>query len=211
MSACRTSALAFLWVKGSFLLPDHIWVTLPQGQQVRWKQEDQTQTLLYEAFETGHSQQSFPGIPGNLVLWFCPPLDSHFFHECTKNTVSNYKKENWTVQNIEFQESMRLTHVHTKNHKSKVSVYADWEKETRTHIFFNSFIHFGAFLTQELLLSIERLCQIWKQITPMCLEGQCCVRLAAIHSLTNPPRKSVKLLMCLRSWTMCGLLWDWLW
>ena len=46
----------------------------------------------------------------------------HFPHTCTNSRVSNYKKENWTVQNMKFQESvfLILVHEYMKLHEYKV-------------------------------------------------------------------------------------------
>lgn len=65
--------------------------------------------------------QSFFGIPGNWMLWFCPPWGTHiFFCVCTSSKVNNYKRENRTMQNMRFQETVFLIHMHENLHEYSV-------------------------------------------------------------------------------------------
>lgn len=53
----------------------------------------------------------------------------HFSHACTNSRVSNYRKENWTAQNMKFWESVFLIHVHEKLPEYKVVLLTEQNEE----------------------------------------------------------------------------------
>lgn len=92
----------------------------------------------------------------------------HFSHACTNSRVSNYKKENRTVQNMKFQESVFLIHVYEKLHEYKVVLHAvllTEQNEKKIYSFLILLFTLEHFWHRKFLLFIEQLCQIWKPIT----------------------------------------------
>lgn len=154
MSTLRTSVPASLWVKGALLLPDHTQGSSglpgPRTEGEARIRRLNTNTPLEGLWSRMHlfTQQlaDYSWNPWELGAMILPTFGlPRFFHECTNNTVDNYRKEKWMVWNIRFQESMCLIHIHAKCHERKFMVYGlfvltTWNK--KGCIFFFSVILF---------------------------------------------------------------------